>query len=365
MMKHANEVDFSLLPDVIVEVQEHLPQIEHEIHRLVQAPESFDLLASIFRRMHTIKGDFSYCRATPISDFVHQLEGVLQGLRDRQFVCSALVAEALIQSLDQVSAMMQTLEETEEFDQLSRKTLTDLLQQLGKATTQSSADQISRHILLSIHDADLGELRSGFNPTPPASPANIARALDLGEQLAAALGLRYPLWGARAAHQRSVVMALNQQYRKPCNSDALAIATLWHDVGLLGCDDNMLQNPPTPKSPEWPEYASHPERAAAWLLAVAPDCTEAAQIIRQHHLWVNGLGIIPAPAYPMPPHPGALMLACADLLYDRVAGLRGDEYRRGVLRALFEINGGLESQFDAALINAFAAVAKDFTATLG
>lgn len=360
-MKKANEVDFSLLPDVIAEVQEHLPQIEHEIHRLVQSPESFDLLASIFRRMHTIKGDFSYCRATPIADFVHNLESVLQGLRDRHFVCSPLVAEAMVQSLDQVSAMMQTLEETEQFDPLSRKTLTDLIQQLSATKTQAAADQVSRHILLSIHDADLGELRSGGSAAPAASAANIARVLDLGEQLAAALALRFPLWVGRAAHQRSVVLALNEQYRRPCNVDALKIATLWHDVGLLGCDDQMLQNAPAPKSPQWAEYATHPERAAAWLLAVAPDCTEAAQIIRQHHLWANGTGI-PAPAYLPPPHPGALMLACADLLYDRVAGLRGEDYRRGVLRALFEINGGLESQFDAALINAFAAIAKDFTA---
>jgi hypothetical protein len=54
-----------------------------------------------------------------------------------------------------------------------------------------------------------------------------------------------------------------------------------------------------------------------------------------------------------------MMLACADLLHERVVGLKGEDYRRGVLRTVFDVNGGLDSHFDASVINAFQAISRD------
>jgi response regulator RpfG family c-di-GMP phosphodiesterase len=140
---------------------------------------------------------------------------------------------------------------------------------------------------------------------------------------------------------------------------SLTIAFYWHDVGLLMLPDQLLVAPPKKKTAEWAEYAKHPQLAADWLLDIAPEALEAAQIIRQHHQWANGFGIV-APQHADGLHQGAMMLACADLVYERVAGLSGEDYRRGMLRAVFDVNGGLDAMFDAPLINAFQAVARDF-----
>lgn len=360
---HAADVDFSLLPEVMAEVQEHLPELERDLHHLVQTPDSSELLASAFRHMHTIKGDFSYCRAAPIIEFIHHLEGVLQSMRNRVFQCSALVAEALIQSMDQVSSMMETLAQTRQFDTTPRGALLGLIQQLAQAQTQQEADQAARYILLAEHDANLGEVGLGA-AAPLPSAENVARALALGEQLSQALAIRLPRWHDRAAQQRELILELNQQYMHPSHVDALSIAVYWHDVGLLAGPESFLHNPPAPKTAAWPAYAEHPERAASWLLTVAPDCTEAAQIIRQHHQWINGGGIS-APQYKTSLHPGALMLGCADLMFDRVAGLRGEDYQRGVLRTLFDVSAGFETRFDAALISAFEAIVHGFAARTG
>ncbi|MDK2123978.1 Hpt domain-containing protein [Parachitinimonas caeni] len=354
---HAADVDFGLLPDVVVEVQDHLPLLESDLHRLVQAPHSVELLSSAFRRMHTIKGDFGYCNAIPIMQFVHHLEDVMQKLRDRTFLCSALVAEALLQSMDQVQEMMMVLVQTHQFDTKPRDALTRLIQQLSQANDQEQADELSRHILMAAHSAWQGD--EGAD-TPEADPGSLARALSVGDQLADALERRMPAWQGRLASQRALVLALNQRYLQPCNPDLLSIAVSWHDVGLLALPDRLLLTPPKPKTDDWPVWAEHPQTAASWLLAVSPDCAEAAQIIRQHHLWANGAGI-PAPDYSLPPHPGAQMLACADLLFEHVAGQTGDAYRRGVLRTVFDVNGGLDTRFDAALINAFEATARELT----
>lgn len=354
------DMDFELLPEVFTEVQEHLPALEFDLHHLVQNPGSDDLLSSAFRHMHTIKGDFSYCRATPIVDFVHLLEGVMQSLRGRKFQCSALVAEALIQSMDQVQAMMDVLHQTRQFDATPRQVLMQEIESLAQARNQDEADQAARGILLVMHDVHFGEPVVAEKLTT-LSAESFARAILLGEQLADALAKRKPLWRGRAEAQWNLVEMLNKQYRHPCNPQSLKIAVYWHDAGMLALPDAIWQSTPKPKMPEWSLYSAHTEDAASWLLSIAPDCTEAAQIIRQHHLGVNGQGV-QALDYPLPPHPGALMLACADLLHDRIAGLGGEAYRRGVLRALFDVNGGLETRFDAEVINAFDAVARNLSA---
>ena len=351
------DVDFSLLPDAITEVREHLQELEYDLHRLVQSPDSNDLLSSAFRHMHTIKGDFGYCNAMPIVEFIHHLEGVMQSLRSHQFACSALVAEAIVQSMDQVQNMMETLLQTRQFDQIPRTVLAELIQKLAASRNQPEADQAARHILLAATDENLGEPRTGIPLTLPASKESIAHALILGRQLCAALEARQPLWAGRALQQQALVSALNKHYLYPCNTDALDVAVCWHDVGLLACSDAALESSAASALADQASYVMHPERAASWLLSIAPDCIEAAQIIRQHHLWINGSGIA-APQYGLPPHPGALMLSCADVWFDRVAGLNGEEFRRGVLRALFDVNAGFETHFDSALISAFENVAR-------
>lgn len=356
---NAAEVDFSLLPDVVSEVQDHMPDLESDLHQLVLTPDSTELLASAFRHMHTIKGDFGYCGATPLLEFVHQLESVMQSMRDGRFPCSALVAEALLQSMELVQSLMMTLFQEERYGDGLSQPLLDLIDRLARAADAQAADQVARLVLLGLH----GTWLEPEIDLPQAKPAaeNQARAQALAEQMQEALVARRPDWQGKVALQRALVQALNRRYARPVDEDALLLAVSWHDLGMLGFSDAMLNDPPptSPRAPGWEAWAEYPERGATWLLTVAPDCFEAAQIVRQHRTWANGRGVV-SPLYSGPPHPGALMIACADLFYERVAGLQDEEYRRGVLRTLFDVNAGLDSRFDALLVNAFEAIAKDF-----
>lgn len=346
-------IDFDLWPDVITEVTEHLPALERELHQLVANPHSPDLLASAFRRMHTMKGDFGYCHATPIMQYMHHLENVMQSLRDQRFLCSPFIAEALIQSMDQVQEMMQAVSETGMCDDKPRDRLMRLIDQLGTATSQGAADTAARNVLLAAHDS---WVEDEVVAAVPATPASLPVATAMGQQLAAALAARLPAWAGRVKLQTEVALALNTQYRNRCNPDSLALAVLWHDVGMLALPDALLAKAPKPKSADWPQYAAHPQTASDWLLAMAPDCVDAARMVRQHHQWVNGFGIRTADEGPV--HPGALMIGCADLLADNVLGQDEEGYRRGVLRTLFDVNGGLDTRFDVPLINAFEVVAR-------
>jgi two-component system chemotaxis sensor kinase CheA len=52
-------IDSSLLQDFITETTEHLEEMENNLLLLEKSPADFDLINSIFRCVHTIKG---FCR---------------------------------------------------------------------------------------------------------------------------------------------------------------------------------------------------------------------------------------------------------------------------------------------------------------
>lgn len=358
----STQVDFELLQDVMTELNDRLPLLEDDMHQLVRFKESAELVASAFRHVHTIKSDFSYCGAAPIADFVHRLENVLQSLRERRYYCSALVAEAVLQSLDRVRDMATTLSETQKLEVNNLDGVLACIDELAKATSQTWADQSARNTLLAAHGSGDFQANGWQDTLTTHSVPGSAAALQMGKHLSDALAARYALWQGRTKSQLEMVLALNQHYSRPMNDAQLTLAVFWHDVGLLAMPDQVFATPPKFREPLWATWVDHPERAALWLLTVDPLSEEAALIIRQHHQLADGRGF-PFRSQPGALHPGAQMLACADRFFDGVAGLEGEDYRRGALRAVFDIHGGLDTRFDAQLINAFQAVSHDWTRT--
>jgi len=360
----STQVDFELLQEVMVDLQDRLPLLEDDLHQLERFRESPELVASAFRHVHTIKSDFAYCGAAPIADFLHRLENVLQCLRERRYLNSALIAEAVLQSLDRVRDMAMTLRNTRRFDETPLDGLLASIDELGGASSQATADQAARHVLLAAHSPGLIlQVTSRWaEGAPPvlAGPAFDA-ALAQGKQLAQALGERYPPWQGRAQSQLEIVLSLNRHYPQPLPEPSLSLAVYWHDVAMLAQADGMFTRPPSgPKEAEWQRWTEHPAQAADWLLSVCPAAEETATMIRQHHQWADGRGF-PLRGGPSPLHPGAQMLACADLFHAGVAGFSGEDYRRAALRAVFDIHGGLDTRFDALLINAFQAASPEWT----
>ncbi|WP_269532016.1 HD domain-containing phosphohydrolase [Chitinimonas sp. BJYL2] len=354
------EVDFELLPDVMTEISDHLPALETDMQELVRYPDSVDLVSSAFRHVHTIKGDFVYCKATPIAELVNLVENVLQALREHRYACSPFVCEAVLQSMDRVREMARVLNTTRRFDETPIGGLLRAVEELGMAIGQPAADQAARHVLIAAHDpGDLIPSGPVVVATPPIPAAVYSVAHRQGLLLSQCLVQRIPAWHDRAERQLELVLALNQHYPQPQNVQALTLAVLWHDVGMLALPDAMLDKPPAnAKEAGWELWTGHPERSAQCLQALGKGLDEAALIIRQHHHWADGRGF---PSRTQPLHPGAQMLACADHFYSSVHKYGGDD-RRGALRAVFDIHGGLDTRFDAMLVNAFTAMAQSWAA---
>jgi two-component system chemotaxis sensor kinase CheA len=67
----------------LVETEEGLQAMEHSLVSLEAHPEDDEALATLFRAVHTLKGNAAALGFTSLAEFAHGMEDVLDPLRKR------------------------------------------------------------------------------------------------------------------------------------------------------------------------------------------------------------------------------------------------------------------------------------------
>ena len=111
-----SNIDLSLLPDFIVEAEEHLEEMEALLLRLVEYPSDLEVLNDIFRPIHTIKGGAQYIGLEKISQLAHRLEDLLDLLRDGSMASNGEIVETLISATDRIKLLVGELEASQRED---------------------------------------------------------------------------------------------------------------------------------------------------------------------------------------------------------------------------------------------------------
>ncbi|MBF0378872.1 MAG: Hpt domain-containing protein [Desulfamplus sp.] len=88
------------------EAREILENISDDILKLEADPENDELLNSVFRGIHTIKGSAGSFELGIISDFTHHLEGLLNSLRDKKISLSPDMVDVILSGSDEISSMI-------------------------------------------------------------------------------------------------------------------------------------------------------------------------------------------------------------------------------------------------------------------
>ena len=93
----------------VAESRDMLAEMEAGLLRLEQAPEDRDNLNAIFRAAHTIKGGSGVIECHFVEAFTHQVENVLDLVRNDEIPVTAELATLLLSCCDQLSALLDTL----------------------------------------------------------------------------------------------------------------------------------------------------------------------------------------------------------------------------------------------------------------
>ncbi len=89
-----------LLGAFVSECRESLAVLKDELLRLERQPDDKSLLASVFRRVHTIKGTCGFLDLRRIGRLAHAIEDVLGRLRDEELASGAQVVSLILEALD-------------------------------------------------------------------------------------------------------------------------------------------------------------------------------------------------------------------------------------------------------------------------
>ena len=95
------------------EARDILDRINEDILRVEANPDDRELLNSIFRGIHTIKGSAGGFELEELSEFAHHLEGLLDALRSNRISVSAELVDLVLEGCDYLSTMIDICEKRE------------------------------------------------------------------------------------------------------------------------------------------------------------------------------------------------------------------------------------------------------------
>ena len=123
-----------LIKEFLVESNENLDRLDSELVKLETDPSSQDLLSSIFRTIHTIKGSCGFLGFSKLEKVAHVGESLLSRLRDGKLSLTPEFTSGLLAMVDAIRVMLGEIQAT---GQDGNETYPDLIESLNRLQQQS------------------------------------------------------------------------------------------------------------------------------------------------------------------------------------------------------------------------------------
>src|SRR6478672_7559482 len=101
-----------IIEEFLVESHENLDQLDRDLVALERQPDSRDLLSSVFRTLHTIKGTSGFLAFGTLESVTHVGEGLLSRLRDGELTLDPQITTVMLEVVDAVRTLLADIEHT-------------------------------------------------------------------------------------------------------------------------------------------------------------------------------------------------------------------------------------------------------------
>ena len=122
-----------LIKEFLIESIESLDRLDNELVKLETDPSSQELLSSIFRTIHTIKGSCGFLGFSKLEKVAHVGESLLSRLRDGKLSLTPEFTSGLLAMVDAIRTMLGEIQTTE---QDGNETYPELIETLNKLQNQ-------------------------------------------------------------------------------------------------------------------------------------------------------------------------------------------------------------------------------------
>jgi two-component system chemotaxis sensor kinase CheA len=162
--------DFDTIREFLIESNENLGRLDQEIVELEKDPTNNELVASIFRTIHTIKGTCGFLGFEKLTGVNHSAESILSQVRDGKRRPTNNLISIILESVDATRVILDAIERTSGEGDNSFDDLKVRLHAFSEATEETEGNYV-RQVTVEAPRAD--DAAAAEPATPPASPASI------------------------------------------------------------------------------------------------------------------------------------------------------------------------------------------------
>lgn len=146
----AIDLEDEILQDFLVEAGEILEELNEQLVDLEQSPDDADLLNTIFRGFHTIKGGGSFLALTSLVEVCHKSEDVFNLLRNNEISLDSDKMDAFLRVLDEVNKMFGEINAGDDPTPADPALLQQLIDMQSPDVGASASDDVSEPDIVPI-----------------------------------------------------------------------------------------------------------------------------------------------------------------------------------------------------------------------
>ncbi|MEY2633886.1 MAG: hypothetical protein RIR00_2540 [Pseudomonadota bacterium] len=334
---------------------ERAQEIGRDVANLKKTPGDRELIASLFRAVHNIKGDAALTKVQLAVIVTHPIETLLTRLREGELGFSDLLAEAILLAIDRLELATEGLLHLKSLESLRLLTLVQGLEKLAMARADQ-IDELSREMIEAVTGFSpvvSAGLNRGKIPYGKGQNESVVADLHFFRSLALQFEARSPLFKGRTTRILRLALETNKLADNPVDPVQLEAAVYLHDIGMMFLPESLWLKVER-INPEEKLLLHHHPLYAAGLVERMPGWDAAAEMVRQHHEMPDGGGY-PRRLKQAQICAGAKILAIVDAFEAIMLKHSHRGRNRSVLRAIAEINA-CDNQFAPEWISAFNTV---------
>jgi HD-GYP domain-containing protein (c-di-GMP phosphodiesterase class II) len=362
------DLDEDILTDLLEEINELYEASEQTLIELELKPEDNELQRSLFRSIHTIKGDLGLVNFSPLIPLLQNAEDLLDYLRKGQIQYTSNMSDLVLLIMDKVKVFVQSCIQTgqAEYDKEMFERLVEAIKHIRPENGADHDQLLSKAVIILDPSLDLGDEEENMGEIPAATaPPSIATTgipksisnseredLVFFRELMKPIEKRSKYWEGRGDRIAKLAGYINIIAGSPVDEVQLAVACYMHDFGMAFMPIAVLHKHEKLEDYEFNLMRSHVYKSAR-LLENLNQWNEARKIVMQHHERIDGSG------YPLGIKEddiceGAKLLAILDT-FDAITHARAHEshLQRPKKKAVIEINRIAKGQFSTKWMQAF------------
>lgn len=168
-----------IVKEFLQESGENLERLDQELVRLETEPTNAELIGSIFRTIHTVKGTCGFLGYTKLEKVAHAGENLLSMLRAKELNLTEEIADALLEMTDAIRAILKEIQETESEGSVEYAELVLRLKDLQTPSSPSKVaeipvEKIAEAVTAAPQDAEVA--KPAGKPAPLPEPVVVTGA---------------------------------------------------------------------------------------------------------------------------------------------------------------------------------------------